>query len=449
MIYSPKNPSILAIDFGSDTVKVVMGEHSPQEKSLVVRSYGTAPSSSCVSQGWITNNLVAIECLGEAIKSAGLYKSSYKSFPQTAIIGFEHPDCETTFVEISKEFKRSEEITETHIKDLKAEIYSKIQKSYKQNSLFTDIATYEWFCDEEEVTSPLTMKVKKITLRAYIVTVKELLISNHSFCVGNILPIDILKKVLHIYTPIASIISTVPSSERPLGTLIMDFGRHITSLVIIRKERIIYSTSIEFGIETVLIRIANGLKLDNLEISKRLLFTYGVSDDILDKIKLVLNGDPLNISNYDFYKILNLIPTSSNQILLPNEITTIPKSEVEFVITITIFELFHKLYYSYLYNKNLIGEFNRVYLIGGGALIPNITSLVENVFRYLKHPKTVKIGNPINIQQLPPTLNTPLFTPVLGLLQYSYLNNLQSQKSKTLLSTIKSFFPSFIQNIFF
>ncbi|MCX8063924.1 MAG: hypothetical protein N3G21_01975 [Candidatus Hydrogenedentes bacterium] len=447
MIFSYKNFSAIAIDFGSEWVKIVIGDYSPQQNTLVIRTHGTAPSSSCVSKGLILDVPDATDCLGKALSNAGLNGSSNKNFPQTVIIGFEHPECETAFEEVHKEFKSSEEINESHIKQLKQNVHSNIRDKYLKKSLHTEVATYEWYCDGERVYSPLGMRVKKISLKAYLITVKQLLTNNHSICVTQIPPFDNQKIIFHSYTPIASIFTTLSASERALGSLIIDFGKDITSLVLVKNESILFSRTIDLGIKNIIPSVTYGFDT-KLEDSKKLVFTYGISDEILNKINLVLNGDPQNISNYDFSKIPSLLPNSSNPVLLQNG-RIVQKTDIEFVITVLLFELFHKLCFKYIHNKNLVSEFNYVYLIGGGSLIPNLTKLVETLFSILKIPKIVKIGYPLGIQNLPSDLNSPLFTPVLGLLKYSYLSYIQSGKNRSPLSFVRKLFPSFIQNMLF
>lgn len=439
----PKNSSITAVDFGSDTIKVVVGEHSPTKNTLTIRASGKALSSSCISNGLIMDMESARECLIEALKDAGITINSNKDLFQNTIVGFEHPQCQTTIEEIHKEFKSPTFITEDHIAELKKSIASKIQMKYKQESFLTKIYIYEWFCNDTHVYSPLGMKVRKLTLRAYFSVVQELLTNNCHYCIEYIPPFDSRRNIFYAYTPIALVFSTASPVETQLGSLIIDIGKDNTSLIITKNRKIVLAKTISSGISKILPRLSITYKID-FEEAKKLIYSYGVSPEIVNKIDLTLTGNPSNISNYDFSKIPNLIPSSSNPVMLHNGKTP-PRSEIEFIITISLFEIFHGIYYDHLYKKNLTDQFNYVILTGGGALTPNLVPLVEKVFDMTGR---VKIGFPTGIPDIPPNTNSPIYAPVLGLLKYSYSELLQSQKKKSPFSILKQYIPSYIQNVF-
>ncbi|GEM_PF-6305490 len=440
MNFLSRSQYITAIDFGSDTIKVVVGEHSPQTNNLIIRAVGRASSSTCISNGLILDIESARQCLLKALKNAGINISSNKNLFQNTIVGFEHPECMTTIEESSKEFKFPTLITENHIAELKKNVHSTIQSKYKNEQFYTHTYIYEWFCDGVQVYTPLTMIVKKITLRAYFCLIRELLTNNCRSCIANIPPEDIRKNIMFVYTPIVLAYSTASAVETGSGVLIIDIGKDNTSLVITQNKKIKLLETLPYGISKIASMLTLAFKTDPEE-SKNLVSSYGVSQEILRKIELVCNGDKSDISTYDFDKILNLIPSQTNPVLLQNN-RTIFRSEIEYIVTIGLFEIFHKIYYKHL-NTHL-NLFHDVILTGGGALTPNLVPLVETIFDM---PGRVRVGNPINIPDIPPNTNTSLYAPVLGLLKYYYSENIQSQRKKRHLLFLKNYFPAFIQNL--
>jgi len=132
-----KATQIIAIDFGSNNIRVLLGEQS-KDYNFNIIGHGLAPSAGAISKGLIQDMDSARHALREALKMAQ-QKTNFIP-PKLISIGINTPRAETHTKESTLELK-NQEITDEHLYQAFHLAQQQINKSDKD--LLTSIHSYE------------------------------------------------------------------------------------------------------------------------------------------------------------------------------------------------------------------------------------------------------------------------------------------------------------------
>ncbi len=413
-----KPVQIIAIDFGSNCVRVLIGEKT-KDGTFSIIGHGVSPSNGAISRGLIQDMETARHALRESLNMA--QKNTYYIQPKLIALGVNTPRAETYTKEGTLELK-NEEITDEHL--VKVFKMAQQQISQTDKDLLTSIHSYEWYIDNLNVQQPLGMKANQLKIRAHFTLIPKVVIENLKACTEYELHPGSSVIDFVVYNPIATAMGALTPEEMELGTLLIDIGKTTTNMILFSEHKIIYTSTFDFGTIIISRDISTVFKI-NFNESHKLISDYGISEDSINKYMK---------SNSSF----DHMPTSSNsnefatkpislQTVLDGFNKNVSKDELEGVIFFRAHEMITTLKKE-IEKKNLTQSLLRgIVLAGGGARLKNIDILIGKVFN-----SPVRIAKPYHvIPNIPQFINNPEFTTVAGILRLGFSRYDAIQKGHT------------------
>ncbi len=438
-----KTIQIIAIDFGSNSIRVLLGEQS-KDGNFNIIGHGVAPSAGAISKGLIQDMDSARHALREALKMA--QQKTNLIPPKLISIGINTPRAETHTKEGILELK-NQEITDEHLYQAFHLAQQQINKSDKD--LLTSVHSYEWYIDNLSVQQPLGMKAEQLKIRVHFTIIPKVIIENLKSCVESELHPGYSVIDHFVYNPIATALGSLTPEEMELGTLLIDMGKTTTNLIMFSDHKLIYTSTFDFGTIFMSRDVSAVFKI-NFEEAHKLICDYGISEDLINKY--IKSNIPISNTLISPDLISNELRNKpiALQSVLEGFNKNVPKIELEGVIFARAQEMMTILKKE-IEKKDLTQSLLRgIVLAGGGAKLKNMDVLIGKIFN-----APVRIAKPqYTIPNIPQPVNNPEFATVAGILRhgFSHYNAIQKGQSlqnkkiigqmwNTLTSTLKSILP--------
>ncbi|MGC8738350.1 MAG: cell division protein FtsA [Candidatus Hydrogenedens sp.] len=406
-----KRIQIIAIDFGSNNIRVLIGEQT-KDGNISIIGHGTAPSSGAISRGLIQEMDSARHALHEALSMA--QQKTYSISPKLIAIGINTPRAETYTKEGTLDLK-NEEISFEHLQKVFTIAQQQVPKSDKD--LLNSLYSFEWYIDNFLVKYPLGMKAEQLKIRVHFTIIPKVIIENLKSCADSELHPSYSVMEYFVYNPIATAIGSLTPEEMELGTLLIDIGKTTTNLTLFSGHKLIYASTFDFGTIFISRDVSSVFKID-FEEAHKLICDYGISEELINKYiksNLPIGNIPLSpslISNELRGKPISL------QTVLDGFNKNVSKIELEGVIFARVQEMITTLKKE-IEKKDLTQSLLRgIVLAGGGANLQNMNILIEKIFN-----TPVRIAKPqYAIPNIPQSINNPEFATVVGILRdgFSY-----------------------------
>jgi len=218
-----------------------------------------------------------------------------------------------------------------------------------------------------------------------------------------------------VFSPIAASKVALSDEEMLKGTLLIDVGAGVTEYALIKKPGCYHSGQFTIGCEHIANDLAIALKIP-----------------IVETKKLIKEMDKYNISS-----VAQEI-SQDKTIKIKNKLILV--KAIEEIIELRLNELFEIIKNDMQVN-NAFQQINAIRICGGGALIPDINKIAQNIFK--RQTETAQF---YNLGVCPNKYRNPKYTMVIGLIRYGY-ESLQVQEYgnytiRTIINTIKNFFKT-------
>lgn len=373
---------IVGLDIGTSNIRVAIAEILDND-SLNILGLAVKPSSG-VRNGAIVNIEAAIESIKAAIESAE-QDAGIEVFSCVTAIGgsqIESYNSEGLAAIISKN-QLSREITQA---DKDRALESARATLIPLDREFLHVIPQDYTVDGVSgIKDPIHMMGVRLETDVHIVTASKTSIQNVYSCVNRA---DYNLDKIWLKT-LAQVQSVVHEDEMEMGSILIDMGAGSTDVLVLVDGAPVCSLSIAVGGNHV---------TNDISIVK------GIPIPIAERIKIE--------SGCCFYDALESI----GEVSIPGvggrapEITT--QDELCQIIQPRVEEIFELVRSEIVHKTDLHRLSGNIILTGGGALMPGVVELVQNVFG----TTAVRIGIPENLGG-DESYRSPDFATVIGLVQ--------------------------------
>ncbi len=393
-----KNDIVVGLDIGSNSIKLVIGQHKGEygDDRLSVIGAVSCPSSG-IGKGGMINSIEDVvsslsACLEKAERLVGLPISSvwlsfnnskikYEKTKGVAIISKNDGEIDYSDIERAIDSAKSFPVPNNY------EIIDSIPIKYNIDS-------------NEDVKSPIGMNGVRLEVEVLVVLALSGQINNLIKIVHRAnLDIDGL-----LLPPLSLSSSFLSSKERELGSAVVDIGATTTSLAVYEDGNLMHLAVLPIGSEHITSDIALGLKCP-ISLAEKIKVNFGDADS----------------ESYEEEDEIDIRPLLQNENV--EDLDFISKKYLSQIIEARVEEIFSMV-------DNELQKINRsrilpvgVFLSGGGILIKNIQKIAKKV---LALPVTT-----ININSLRLEIDkaqSPEFFTALSLLTASQQENNNKEK---------------------
>ncbi len=239
----------------------------------------------------------------------------------------------------------------------------------------------------DKIKDPIGMSGRRLEAQVHLVTVTTSAATNLVNCAEDL---GLIVNGL-VFQGLASGIATIGSDERDSGIVLADIGSKTTDITIYYDGSIRHTGVLPIGANSVTNDIAVMLRISKNE-AERIKLKYGsakasmASPELQIEIANNENGKPIKVSEHELSRYMEARMVEIYQ-LIGREISRT--------------DCFDKLTYGLV-------------ITGGGALLPNISNLGEEILGM-----RVRIGTPRDITGSIDTSNSPQLSSVIGLALWS------------------------------
>ncbi len=381
-----RDPYLVAIDFGSNSVKLAVAKDSLDEQDKIQILALVERTSSGIRKGIVTNMSEATEALIDVVNQA----ESIIGLPiRKAVVGIS--GLGVTFTNSDGLIVISRPDNEILEGDVDRVIQDSLTKAFGlANNEIIHVIPKNFVIDNQQgIRYPVGMIGSKLEAKTLIVSVESSYLRNFAK-VFNQASIDITNQ---FFTPLASSDFLLSLRQKKAGTILVDIGNSTTSYIIWENEEIFHSDVIPIGSDHITADLAVGLQT-TIEMAEEIKKQHlDLTDDFEGEIEEV------EIFNPDL---------QINETFKLNEIRNIAKARAE-----EIFFYLNKELRRLNKNAQLPGG---VILAGGGANLKGIDDVAKNML----HLPIFKYAFDRNQVEFVPDYNDdPTFVNVIALAAYS------------------------------
>jgi len=234
---------------------------------------------------------------------------------------------------------------------------------------------------QEGVSDPVGMAGGRLEVDTHIVTGSTSFISNVLKCVQR----AGLESLGVVFEPLASSAATLLQEEKQVGVVLLDIGGGTTDIAVYSLGSAIYTATIPVGGNVLTSDISLGLKT-----------TLAEAEDVKKRLGAGGNGESFAIRTLDGRSTRDHTTLELRQIVVPRVLETLRMARQKIVENVP--------------RDLVLGE---VVLTGGGALLPNIEPLAEEVFGL-----PVRIGTPNSVGGLTDAMSAQQYATAIGLVLF-------------------------------
>jgi cell division protein FtsA len=389
----PKDPYLVAIDFGSNSIKLAVAKDSLDEQDKIQILALVERSSSGIRRGIVTNMSEATEALIDIINQA----ESIIGLPiRRAVVGINGLGVTFTNSEgLVIVSRQDNEISET---DVDRVIQDSLTKAFgiNNNEIIHVIPKSFTVDNQQGIRYPVGMVGSKLEAKTLVVSVETSYLRNFTK-VFNQASIDISNQ---FFSPLASSDFILTNRQKKAGTVLVDIGYSSTSYIVWENEEIFASGIIPIGSDHITADLAVGLQT-TMEMSEEIKKQHL---DLTDKDEI--SSEEVEVFNPDL---------QINENFKLDEINTYARARAE-----EIFLYLNKELRKIGKNSQLPGG---AVLIGGGASLNGIDDVAKDVlklpiFKYTFDRKTIEF--------VPDYNNDPSFINSIALAAYTLYHSEES-----------------------
>ena len=238
---------------------------------------------------------------------------------------------------------------------------------------------------QEGVDDPVGMAGGRLEVDTHIVTGGSSFITNVLKCVHR----AGLEAAGLVFEPLASSASTLAPEEKQVGVVLLDIGGGTTDIAVYSLGSAIYTATLPVGGNILTNDISLGLKT-----------TLAEAEDVKKRFGAAVRDaggeERLSVRTLDGRSSKEYSTEQLRQIVVPRVLETLRMAKQKIIDNVP--------------RDLVLGE---VVLTGGGALLPDIESLAEDVFGL-----PVRVGMPNTIGGLTDAIALPQFSTAIGLVLF-------------------------------
>jgi cell division protein FtsA len=386
----PKDPYLVAIDFGSNSIKLAVAKDSLDEQDKIQVLALVERNSSGIRKGIVTNMSEATEALIDIINQA----ESIIGLPiRKAIVGIN--GLGVTFTNSEGLVVVSRQDNEISEPDVDRVIHDSLTKAFgiNNNEIIHVIPKSFTIDNQDGIRYPVGMVGSKLEAKTLVVSVESSYLRNFSK-VFNQASIDVSNQ---IFSPIASSDFILTSRQKKAGTVLVDIGYSSTSFIVWENEEIFASGIIPIGSDHITADLAVGLQttMEMAEEIKKQHLNLGAEVD-KEIAEVEMYNEDLQI----------------NETFKTKEISQYARARAE-----EIFLFLNKELRKIGKNSQLPGG---AVLTGGGSSLKGIEAIAKDI---LKLPIFKYTFDRNNVEFVPDYNDDPSFINAISLAAYSLYHN--------------------------
>ena len=383
------NNIILAIDIGTTHILSVVTSNDVTNDKINILGV-----SKVKSDGVLKGNIVDINLAGHCIKNSvakAIHNSEYNI--NKAIVSLSGANTKTLRSHGSVNIPMGQ-ITHNEIRQvLKMALYNaNISTEYEMIHVLPILFRVD---DGAAISNPLNMNGSRFEVLVNVIIAKKSAVTN----IQNALKIADLDVDRFVLAGYANAISTLRDDEKRLGSIIINLGGTSSQLVAYKESTITYTDFVPIGSE----HITN-------DISVMLHTPYSAANMVKKQYGTLL---AINENEQDIKKVK--LPLLGNE----EETKEISLDQIQPILHARVEETLVLLQDRLVESSVRDTIDGGIVLTGGMTLIPGIEELASKVFA----PLTVKLANPINIQNGYINFDNPTLSTIVGLLMYELNDN--------------------------
>jgi cell division protein FtsA len=374
-----KHETVCGLDIGTTKTCMVVATNGPAGLEIV--GFGEAPTLG-MRKGVVVDldeTIKSIEAAAErAERMAGIHFSE-------AVVGITGDHIRSTnnraVVAVSSEDR---EVTSGDVR--RVIDASKIINLPSDRQIIHALPRYFTVDGQEGVNDPIGMSGGRLEVDTHIVTGSTSFITNVLKCVER----AGLETLEVVFEPLASSAATLLQEEKQVGVVLLDIGGGTTDIAVYSLGSAIYTATIPVGGNVLTSDISLGLKTtlaEAEEVKKRL----GASDA----------GEPFLVRTLDGRATREHTTAELRQIVVPRVLETLRMARQKIVENVP--------------RDLVLGE---VVLTGGGALLPGIEPIAEEVFNL-----PARVGTATTIGGLTDAMTLPQYATAIGLVVFGANGN--------------------------
>jgi cell division protein FtsA len=376
-----KENYIVTIDVGSANIRTVIAQIVDDQKPRIV-GVGVVPGSG-MRRGTVVEIEEVSRSIGKSVDMAELHAGIQVESAYVSIGG-----ADLEFQEIKGVVAVGRADGEVSESDVERSIEASQAINISPNKEIIHIIPQKFKLDDQEsVKDPVGMSGVRLEMRGIAVLGSSANIKNLTKCLqNNEIEIDGLVAV-----PIAAAQSALNKRQRELGSVLIELGAGVTSLVVYEEQEIIDIKIIPIGMSHVTNDIAIGLR---------------TSVDTAEKVKLKYGSALPGEINKDDKINLSEIDEGEEGVVSRRHVAEIIEARMEEILFLVEKEL-KRIERSALLPAGAI-------LSGGGAYVHGVVDLTKNILQL-----PAQIGFPAEMSGLVDKVDGPAFNVSLGMLLWA------------------------------
>ena len=411
--------NIITIDIGSDTIRTIIAQLVDEQPPRII-GVGVVPSSG-VRRGAIIEIEEVSMSIAKSVEMAELHSGIQVEEAYVSIGGIDLEFMEIKGVVavglangevVESDVERAIEASQAINIPLNKEIIHIIPQSYQLD-------------DQEKVKDPVGMNGVRLEMRGIAILGGSSNLKNITRCLEN----NDIEINSFIASPLAAAQSALNKRQKELGSVLIELGAGVTSIIVYEEQEIIDLKIIPIGMGHVTNDVAIGLRT-SIDVAEEVKLKYGSA--LPGEIN---EGDKINLADLD-----------------EEEESIVSRKYVSEIIEARMEEIFYEVEKELkIIERSALLPAGSI-LSGGGAYVHGAVDLAKDI---LKLPS--QIGFPAEMSGLTDKVDGPSFNVVIGMLLWvidndNDINNKKNKSSQNKLGTatgegietIKKWFKKFI-----
>ena len=242
----------IAIDIGSENIKIISVLESDKDHSLKIKSKASYPSSG-LSYGYITNQKLFIQSLLKALRQ---FKKDFNFKIEEAFISLDGFGLKGHNIKVSHNIA-SGLISDFDIEKIHQKAEVLLRKKTKDSLIEKIIIKYQ-INDFTHFNNPVGLEARKIEAHFLFITQS----SNNLALLEESLEKTRLNSPLLIPSLLASAEVALSDLDKKLGCALVDFGAEKTSIIIFEDNKAIYYNVLKGGSKDISTALSLANKID-------------------------------------------------------------------------------------------------------------------------------------------------------------------------------------------
>jgi cell division protein FtsA len=369
---------LLGLDLGASKVVAVVAVHDGDDSIKVTGASLTSPQGG-IRQGEITDINIAVAAIIRAVEDA--MRMAGQTRLDGIMVSVDGIQFKGENLRDSVTISSSNRVITAHDRDRVMDQATNACKLAKEESVLHKIPQVFHIKGQREIKNPVNMIGDTLEAEVRIIVAPTSVLEN----INRALQLSGLQGARLWYSPLASAKAVLSREDAENGAVIVDIGDQLTHVGVFIRGALFHNAVIPIG----------GMHFTrDIEITKHL---GGIS--VAERIKR-LYGTVLP----------NHVPREE-MIELEDEERQVPRKAIAEVLQARAIELLNMVLAEIGHGGGVHEIHGGVHLVGGGALLPHLPILAQNIFG---DRSRIVLGKVFGLQGLPQVVANPLYTNALG-----------------------------------